>query len=446
VKEREAKELRVTMTDQRIIPLCSSPTVVGQSMPDPINSTPRWSPDDRWIAFQSIVNTDFDTSVQIVPSQGGESRSVARAADMRGFCWLPDGSGIAYSSSVGSTVLYPPTHNLRTVQIDGTGDRQITFGQVSYVDPDTWSAGGLFASSVRNQSDVWKFPVSGSPEDNTRAAVRITHQTGLAQTPSVSPDDTELAYLSDSGGHGNLWVARTDGSGVRQITFERDPATSVGVPVWSPTSNQIAFVLTRDGIGAQWLVNSDGSGLRRLVHGLWAYWSPDGRQLYYSVSRDGTNCIDKVPIGGGEPVSVRCDNAMAPALSADGSTLYFVTPLMGAAGGWDMEVRRATPENGPSTVLTRLSGTSIPQTPYNLHLIVSPDGRWLATPLTDGVTTNLWVLPAAGGPLRQLTDFGHRSVLIVRRISWSRDGKYLFAAVAETDADIVFLDGLVQTR
>ena len=81
-----------------------------------------------------------------------------------------------------------------------------------------------------------------------------------------------------------------------------------------------------------------------------------------------------------------------------------------------------------------------------MQLIVSPDGRWLATPLTDGVTTNLWALPAAGGPLRQLTDFGQRSVLIVRRISWSRDGKYLFAAVAETDADIVFLDGLVQTR
>ena len=34
----------------------------------------------------------------------------------------------------------------------------------------------------------------------------------------------------------------------RQVTFERDPPGSVGVPVWSPTGNQIVFILTRQGI------------------------------------------------------------------------------------------------------------------------------------------------------------------------------------------------------
>jgi Tol biopolymer transport system component len=243
-----------------------------------------------------------------------------------------------------------------------------------------------------------------------------------------------------------LWITGTDGSGVRQVTFEKDPATSVGVPVWSPAGPQIVFLLTREGTTTQWLINSDGSGLRRLVSGLWVYWSPDGRQLYYTLSRNGTSCIDQVLVDGGAPVNVRCDNAMAPGLSPDGSTMYFVTPLTAGAGGVDFEVRRASPENGPSTVLTRLSGLSIPEQPFNIHLIVSPDGRWLATPLTDGVTTNLWALPAEGGPLRQITDFGHRSLTIVRRISWSQDGQYLFAAVAETDSDIVLLDGLLASR
>jgi hypothetical protein len=31
----------------------------------------------------------------------------------------------------------------------------------------------------------------------------------------------------------------------------------------------------------------------------------------------------------------------------------------------------------------------------------------------------------------------------VRRVSWSPDGKYIYAAVADTDADIVLLDGLL---
>jgi hypothetical protein len=43
--------------------------------------------------------------------------------------------------------------------------------------------------------------------------------------------------------------------------------------------------------------------------------------------------------------------------------------------------------------------------------------------------------------MRQVTDFGDRSVLIVRRVSWSPDGKYVYAAVADIDADIVLLDG-----
>jgi hypothetical protein len=45
--------------------------------------------------------------------------------------------------------------------------------------------------------------------------------------------------------------------------------------------------------------------------------------------------------------------------------------------------------------------------------------------------------------MRQATDFGDRSTLIARRVSWSPDGKYIYAAVADMDADIVLLDGLV---
>ena len=45
--------------------------------------------------------------------------------------------------------------------------------------------------------------------------------------------------------------------------------------------------------------------------------------------------------------------------------------------------------------------------------------------------------------MRPFTDFGDRSVVIARRVSWSPDNKFLYAAVAETDADIVVLAGLL---
>ena len=44
-----------------------------------------------------------------------------------------------------------------------------------------------------------------------QGATRVTRQTGQVQTPAVSPDGRELVYLSDTGGHGNLWIARVDG-------------------------------------------------------------------------------------------------------------------------------------------------------------------------------------------------------------------------------------------
>jgi hypothetical protein len=64
-------------------------------------------------------------------------------------------------------------------------------------------------------------------------------------------------------------------------------------------------------------------------------------------------------------------------------------------------------------------------------------------PLLTGATTNLWLLPSDGGELRQVTDFGQRSMLITRRVSWSPDSKYIFGAVAELDADVVLLDRLL---
>jgi len=405
---------------------------------------PRWSPDDRAIAFHRGIGYAFDKAFCVVPASGGAARELIRGDGLKGLAWLPDGSGLVYSSSLGSTILYPPIFNLRIAPLDGGGQRPLTFGEVSYVNPDMRSSGKLVASRIRIQSDIWKFPVSGSPAENTRSAMRITRQTGQAQTPSVNPDGTELVYLSDSGGHGNLWVTKADGSDVRQITFERDPATVVGVPTWSPAGDRIAFILTRKGETALWLVNPDGGGLHPLVaHGSSATWSPDGRWLYYSVLRKAAFCVEKVPVAGGTPVAVRCENS-APASVATDLTLYYTNQLKGLNGGWDYEVRRARPEAAPSEVVARVAGSRVPVDPALLQPVLSPDGQMLVAPLTDGGTSNLWAIPAAGGAMHPLTDFGQRPILIARRVSWSPDGKYIYAAVAETDADIVLLDGLVK--
>jgi hypothetical protein len=75
---------------------------------------------------------------------------------------------------------------------------------------------------------------------------------------------------------------------------------------------------------------------------------------------------------------------------------------------------------------------------------LSPDEKWLAQPLMDGATTNLWLIDTATGAMHTITDFGDRPTLIARRVSWSRDSKSIYAAVADIDADVVLLKNLAQ--
>lgn len=405
---------------------------------------PRWSPNDRWIAYHRGLSDVFDAAVLLVSASGGEARQIQHGDSYRGLSWLPDGSGLVYSSSAGSTVRYPAIYNLRTLPMNGAAGKQLTFGDVSYVEPDIHSSGKLVASRMRIQSDIWKFPVTGTPAENVRAGIRITRQTGQAQTPSLSPDGKEIVYLSDNGGHGNLWVAKVDGSAVRQITFERDPAAIYGIPLWSPVGDEIAVIIARDGGSGQWLVRPDGSGLRQLVaRGSGACWSHDGAWLYYGVQRHGDYCIEKVPAGSGGVVTVRCRSAgNVGGVAADG-TLYFVHQLKDSSSTWDYQVCKARPENGPCEALGRVVGSRVPVDPALLQPVLSPDSRWLAMPLLDEGTANLWLLPANGGDMRPVTDFSVRPVLITRRVAWSQDSKWLYAAVAESDADIVLLDGIL---
>jgi Tol biopolymer transport system component len=66
----------------------------------------------------------------------------------------------------------------------------------------------------------------------------------------------------------------------------------------------------------------------------------------------------------------------------------------------------------------------------------------VAVLLAEGSGTNIWAIPTAGGPLRKLTEFEGRRALIARRVSWSSDSRFIYAAVGDGDADVVLMDGL----
>jgi Tol biopolymer transport system component len=255
-----------------------------------------------------------------------------------------------------------------------------------------------------------------------------------------------VAFLSDNGGHANVWVARVADGELRPLTQEFDPRVLVAVPFWTPRGSAINFLSNRNSGSTEvtlWTVNADGSDPRDLgLIGAWACWSGDGQWLYYSTPDMGVHHLRKVRLADRQVVNVRDDDAVGCAVAPDGSALYYAKVLAQSTGAWDLELRVARPENGPSTPLARLAASRIPVEPINVQTYVSPDGKWLATPLVDGSTTNLWALSTTTGEWRQLTDFGETTVMIARRIGWSRDGQSIYASMAERDADVVRLVGL----
>lgn len=114
---------------------------------------------------------------------------------------------------------------------------------------------------------------------STRALT--AQNTTPAQSPGVTQAQTDMGTLvvtHISNGDHDLYLVRTDGTGLKRLTagagFEE-------VAHWSPDGKRIvynAWVADRSSV---WVMNADGSGKLRLGAGETPSWSPDGKQIAY---------------------------------------------------------------------------------------------------------------------------------------------------------------------
>ena len=411
---------------------------------------PRWSPDNRWIAYQA--GDGYRWNIYVVAAAGGHApiQLTDDSTSINGLAWLPDGTGIVHASSRGTTVPYLSPLALWEVEWDGEEVRrsartlrQLTSAGMSYEQPDVHESGLVAATRMQMRSDVWTYPVDGAPAENTQRGQRITRQTGHVLTPTASPISDEVAFLSDNGGHVNVWVTSKQGP-PRQITLDDDPNVVVGVPMWSPDGKWIAYVSSKGNVGlvfGVWLIRPDGSEPRQVTpKGFGVAWSDDGHWLYYVESA--SSAIKRIAVSGGAPETVDSEPARN-VIGAHGSTLYFVVARALRDGRPEFEIRAATPGAGPARVIKTVPAARVASWQV-INPALSPDGKWLAVPLTDGSTTNIWALSTDDGRWRQVTDFGDRAVFIARRVSWSSDGRSILAAIGEGDADVVLLDRLIK--
>ena len=83
------------------------------------NQHPQWSPDGRWIVFNSWRNQDEASSdIWIIAADGSEERRLTAEEDMEEYPeWSPDGNRILFT--VGNAALF-------TMAADGTDRRRVT--------------------------------------------------------------------------------------------------------------------------------------------------------------------------------------------------------------------------------------------------------------------------------------------------------------------------------
>ena len=227
-------------------------------------------------------------------------------------------------------------------------------------------------------------------------------------------------------------MART----ARQLTFETDPSVAVGIPVWSPSGDRIVFMRT-DGA-----IQLSGSSIRTPAASENCRTTRPRRRGLETASGSTTKRL------GRRCVSTRSPPAAGRLFGVDAARTFPCLRLTVRRSSFSPgsflnanEIYKANPENGAAVIVAKYARSQVPFWPTGHAL--SRDGGWIAVPLKDGATTNIWAIPTSGGPFRQLTDFGRRAILIARQASWAPDGKTIYAAVAETNADVVLLDGII---
>ena len=118
----------------------------------------------------------------------------------------------------------------------------------------------------------------------------------MKRSPIPRPDGKLLAFVRADPDAERIYVAPVVGGVARRLRSSRGT-----IPRWSPDGTTIAFASDRGYAGGIFIIRSDGTGERQLTkEGGWPVWWPDGSQIGYLVAGpDGNNEIRVVSLGGG---------------------------------------------------------------------------------------------------------------------------------------------------
>jgi len=276
--------------------------------------SPEFSPDGQTLAFGR--DSQGVQSIYAVPVSGGEEQRLTSDTSQKwGLAWTPDGSEIVFAN-VGW---------LWKVSRRGGNPEKLQFGQDGF--QPSIRGNRLVYVHLKFNNNIWRRYLNSSVAASSPD--KFITSTRMESGPQFSPDGSKVAFESTRSGAYEVWLCRSDGSGLMQLTNFNPSVT--GTPRWSPDGRQIVFDSRPAGNSDIFVVDVQGGPPRKLTsepsnEGV-PSWSRDGRWIYFASDRSGNWELWKMPSAGGPAVQVTRHGGFAAFESPDGRFLYYAKGL-----------------------------------------------------------------------------------------------------------------------